>query len=72
MGTQGILLMTRKVLWNLDMVTESNIGQMELIMKETGILIKLKVKEHFGMQKEMYIAVNSKTIWPTGMESILT
>jgi len=53
------------------MVTEFNIGQMELIMKDNGTLIKQRVKEHFGTLKEMFIMENSKMIWPMGMESIL-
>jgi hypothetical protein len=50
---------------------EFSIGQMELIMKVNGVLIKLKVKEHFGMQKVMFIGENLKMIWPTVMENIL-
>lgn len=61
--------MMKKALWNLDMVTEFNIGQMEHTMKETGILIKLKDKEHFGMPKETYIEVSLKMIWQMGMEN---
>ena len=39
-----------------------NYGQTVLSMKDNGIEIKLKVKEHFGIQKEMYMMVISKTI----------
>ena len=37
---------------------EYNTGLMELIMKDNGTLIKRRVKEHFGMLKEMFITVN--------------
>ena len=42
---------------------EFNIGLMALIMKVNGVLIKLKVKELFGMLKEMFTEENSKMIW---------
>lgn len=48
-----------------------NIGQMELIMKVNGVLIKLKDKALFGMLKEMFTEVNLKTIWQMDMENIL-
>lgn len=54
------------------MAMEYSTGLMELIMKETGYLIKLKDKELFGMLKVMFIEVNSKTIWLMDMENILT
>jgi hypothetical protein len=50
---------------------EFNIGQMELIMRVNGVLIKLKGKELFGMQKAMFIEENSKMIWQTVTENIL-
>ena len=62
----------RTILPSLDMDMVSNIGPMELITKVNGLTTKLKVKEHFGMPKEMSIEVNSKTIWPMVMVSILT
>lgn len=49
---------------------EYNIGQTELIMKAIGILIKPKVKEHFGMLKEMSIVGSLKMIWPMVTVSI--
>ena len=49
---------------------EYSIGPMGLIMKEIGTLTKLKVKELSGMQKEMFIEVNSRMIWRMGMENI--
>ena len=53
------------------MVMEFNIGQMVLTMKVNGTIIELKVKEHFGMQKEIYIKVSLKMIWPMVMGNIL-
>ena len=55
-----------------DMVTEFNIGLMELIMKDNGTLIKRRAKEHFGMLKEMFITENSKMIWQMVTENTLT
>ena len=49
---------------------EFNIGLMALIMKVNGVLIKLKVKELFGMLKEMFTEENSKMIWRMAMENI--
>jgi hypothetical protein len=43
---------------------------MELIMKVNGVLIKLKVKELFGMLKEMFTEENSKMIWRMATENI--
>jgi hypothetical protein len=51
---------------------EFNIGLMELITKDSGISIKLKDKEHFGMLKEMCIEGNLEMIWQMDMENILT
>ena len=53
----------------MDMVF--NIGQMVHIMKVTGIIIKLRVKELSGMLRATFIEVNLKMIWLMGMESIL-
>ena len=49
-----------------------NIGQMEHIMKASGILIKQKVRALSGMLKEMCIEGNLRMIWPMDMENILT
>jgi hypothetical protein len=49
---------------------EFNIGLMALIMKVNGVLIKLKVKELFGMLKEMFTEENSKMIWRMATENI--
>ena len=46
-----------------------NIGQMELIMKVTGTITKLKVKEHFGTPKEMSTEASSEMIWLMDMVS---
>lgn len=54
-----------------DVVMEFKFGQMEQFMKAIGKIIKQKVKEHFGMQKEIYISVNSKLIKQVDLESIL-
>ena len=51
---------------------EFNIGLMELITKDSGISIKLKDKEHFGMLKEKCIEGNLEMIWQMDMENILT
>jgi hypothetical protein len=53
------------------MVMVFNTGLMELTMKVSGTLTKLRAKELFGMLKEMFITANSKMIWPMGMESTL-
>ena len=41
----------------------SNIGQMGLIMRVNGIIIKLKAREHFGMPKVTFTKVNLEMIW---------
>jgi|TARA_B110001450_G_C17635684_1_gene487075 hypothetical protein len=46
-----------------------NTGMMGLIMRVSGATIRLKAKELFGMLKEMYTKVNSKTTWPMAMVS---
>ena len=51
------LMMMKIILWSLDTVMEFNIGLMELIMRDSGILTKLKDKVHFIMQMEMSIKV---------------
>jgi hypothetical protein len=48
---------------------EFNIGLMALIMKVNGVSTKLKVKELFGMLKEMFTEENSKMIWQMAMEN---
>lgn len=48
---------------------EFNIGLMERIMKDNGVSIKLKDKELFGMQKEMFTEENLKMIWLMAMEN---
>jgi hypothetical protein len=53
------------------MVMEFNIGMMVLIMKDNGLLTKLKEKVLFGMQKEMFTTENLKMIWPMDMVNIL-
>ena len=63
-------LMRKKISWSIDMDMVYNIGQTELIMKDNGISIKLKVKELFGTQKGMSIEANSEMIWPMDMENI--
>ena len=45
---------------------------MELIMKVNGSLIKRKARVPFGMLKVMSIRENSRMIWRTVMENILT
>ena len=57
---------------NSDMVMESSIGLMEHITRDNGFSTKRKVKGHFGMLRETFIVENSKMIWPTDMENILT
>jgi len=47
-------------------------GLMVLITRANGISIRLKVKVLFGMLRETFTGVNSKTIWPMGTESTLT
>ena len=66
------LMMMKTILWSSDTVMEFNIGLMELIMRDSGILTKLKEKVHFGMLKEMFTEENSEMIWLMGMENILT
>jgi hypothetical protein len=66
-----ILMMMKLIYWSLDMVMGFNIGLMELIMKANGISIRLKVKEHFGMLKEMFIGENLRMIWLMDMVNIL-
>ena len=51
---------------------ESNYGLMELNMKDNGMRIKLRVKVHFGMLREMYTKVNFMMTKLTAMVSILT
>lgn len=70
MGTQEILLTTKKTLWNLGMGMGFNIGLTVPITKETGISTKQKAKEHSGMPKEMFIVVSLEMIWQMGTESI--
>ena len=48
---------------------EFNIGLMVRIMKDNGVSIKLKDKELFGMQKEMFTEENLKMIWLMAMEN---
>ena len=63
---------TKKIIFkSTGMGTAFNTGQMELITKVNGTLIKLRAKEHFGMRKETYIEVNLETIWPMDMVNIL-
>ena len=57
-------------LFAMDMVY--NIGLMELIMKDIGVITKPKDKELSGMLKETFTEVSSKMIWQMGMENILT
>ena len=66
------LMMMKTILWSLDTVMEFNIGLMELIMKDSGILTKLKDKVHFGMLKEMFTEENSEMIWPMDTENTPT
>lgn len=40
-----------------------NTGLMERTMKVSGAIIKQKVRAHFGMPKEIFTEVSSKTIW---------
>jgi hypothetical protein len=40
-----------------------NTGLMERTMKVNGAIIKPKVRAHFGMPKEIFTEVSSKTIW---------
>ena len=56
---------------NSDTDMEYNTGSMELITKDSGNITKLKVKALSGMLKVTFTVVNSKTIWPTAMESTL-
>ena len=70
-GTTQVYQMKKIIFKSTGMVTAFNTGQMELITKVNGTLIKLKVKEHFGMRKETYIEASLETIWPTGMVNIL-
>lgn len=44
----------------IDMVMESRYGLMELNTKVNGIITKLKVREHSGMQKVMFTMENLK------------
>ena len=55
-----------------DMVMEYNTGSMVPTTKENGSTTKPKAKVPSGMPREMSIAANSRTTWPTGMENILT
>ena len=70
-GTTQVYQMKKIIFKSTGMVTAFNTGQMELITKVNGTLIKLKVKEHFGMRKETYIEASLETIWPTDMVNIL-
>lgn len=63
-------VMMQKKLMSLDMDTEFSTGQMVLIMKVTGILIKPKGKVPFGTLKVMCITVRLKTIWQTELVNI--
>ena len=54
----------------LDTDTVYNTGLMVLIMKDNGVIIKLKVKVLSGMQRVMFIVVNSRTIWQMDTVSI--
>ena len=53
----------------LDTDMEFNIGLMEHIMKVIGTITKQKVREHFGMLKEISIEENLRMIWPMAMVS---
>lgn len=55
----------------LDRDTEFRSGLMEQSMKDNGIRIKPKVKEHFGTQKEIFTSVILKLIRPMALVSIL-
>ena len=46
-----------------DTDTVYNTGLMVLIMKDNGLITKLKVQVLSGTQRAMFIVVNSKTIW---------
>jgi hypothetical protein len=54
------------------MATVFNIGLMVLITRVIGVITKQKVKVLSGMLKVMCIEVNSKMIWPMGMENTPT
>ena len=49
-----------------------SIGLTEHTTKENGAIIRQKVNEHFGMQKETFIKVNSKMTWQMGTGNTLT
>ena len=53
----------------LDTDMEFNIGLMEHIMKVIGTITKQKVREHFGMLKEISIEESSRMIWQMATES---
>ena len=65
-----ILDKIKKKLQSLGMVMEFNIGLMGRIMRDNGLLIKLKGMERFGMLKETYIKENLGMIWQMDMENI--
>jgi hypothetical protein len=50
---------------------EYKYGQMELNMKVSGFITKLRVAEHFGTLRVMYTMVSSETTRLTAMEHTL-
>ena len=52
----------------MDMVF--NIGLTVHIMKVTGSLIKLRVKEHSGTLKEIFIEANLRMTWQMELENM--
>ena len=50
---------------------EYSIGLMELIMKASGVLIRLRDRVLSGMQKEIFIEASLGMIWPMAMGNIL-
>jgi hypothetical protein len=54
------------------MVMACSIGLTGHIMKASGVIIKLKVRAHFGTRRAIFIGGSSKTIWLMATESTLT
>ena len=72
LGTTLGLRAKRITFLNIGTGMEYSTGLMGPITKASGISIKLKAKVLFGMLRVTFIEENSKMIWPTGTESILT
>ena len=71
-ATEDRLPSARSMTSSLDMGMEYNTGSTVLIMKDTGLITRLKVRAPSGTLRVTSTEESSKTIWLTDTESTLT